>query len=140
MRKRLRAAQQEEAESTLRELKANTPSLPGKPRKAWKMSRFRGSGGRYGFGWDIHNDTEVIKYLEDGTGTRRPTTAQNLYIPLRNRARSGYKPGFKYGKDFILSKSAKGIKAHNIVKDQLPKTRNNMKNRWRRIVRAANKV
>jgi hypothetical protein len=139
IQKALRESQAAESIDTVNDLKANTPKLTGKTREAWNRQSFRGEGGRFGFGWEIFNKSPALKYLEDGTKSHGPVTAQSLYIPLRISARKGYKKGMTYGKDYILKKRVAGIKAHNIVKNQLPITQRNMYNRWRRVLRAASK-
>ncbi len=136
----LRESQAAESIDTIKDLKSKTPKLTGKTRDSWIRQSFRGEGGRFGYGWEISNKSPALKYLEDGTKSHGPVKAKHLYIPLRISARKGYRKGMKFGRDYILKKRVAGIKAHNIVKNQLPITRRNMHNRWRRVLRRAEKL
>jgi hypothetical protein len=67
----------------------------------------------------------IASFLEDGTKAHGPVRAKALFIPLKPEAMSKTKRknGMKlvFGKDFILAKRVKGIKAYKHVHDFLPK-------------------
>ena len=144
IQRKMRASQRRVAVSTLRSLKSKTPSSTGRTRKAWKMEKARGVGGRFASGWRIENEQPTMLWLEGGTKSHGPVTANMLFLPrrpdpLKLPGRSGYKRGMKYGYDFILTKRVAGIKKHNIVRNQLPLTRSMLKSGARKVIREARK-
>lgn len=103
---------------TLRHVVEATPKrFFGDLRRQWRADRL-GSGS-----YVIRNSSKVMLFLEEGTangGTGRiyPKTKKALYIPLTRRAALGWKPGLKYGVDYILRKSVRGIKPRWIVRQE----------------------
>ena len=66
-------------------------------------------------GQQIFTANKVAWFLEDGTKAHGPKTAKFLYIPLRPGAAT-WRKGFVIGKDYILTKRVKGIKARKYLK------------------------
>lgn len=88
----------------------------GQVRRSWQMQK-PAIGVRR-----IQNDNKIMLWLEEGTkdhGTNPP--GRMLYIPLTRAASFGYKPGMKFGVDFILKKRVKGIQARHIARDEAVK-------------------
>ncbi len=59
----------------------------------------------------------LLDMLADGTGRYGPQatdvvspTGALMYIPLNRRAALGWRPGLKYGVDYVMAKSVKGIR------------------------------
>ena len=140
IQRELRAGQREVAEITLASLKADTPKKTGKTRKAWRMEPARGAGGRFGFGYTIENNEPTMIWLEDGTRAHGPVKAKRLYIPQTLAARKGYKKGMKFGRDYILAKKVRGIKPHNIVRNQLGLTKGMLLNNYNKVMRRAKRI
>ncbi len=98
---------------TLGEVIQSTPQRWfGQVRKSWQMQKPR-EGARL-----IVNDNKIMLFLEKGTRDHGPVTAKALYIPLTRAASFGYKPGMKWGVDFVLAKRVRGIQARYIAKFQ----------------------
>ena len=70
---------------------------------------------KLGDGQQIFTTNKVAWFLEDGTKAHGPKTAKFLYIPLRPGAAT-WRKGFVMGKDYILTKRVKGIKARKYFK------------------------
>lgn len=70
---------------------------------------------KLGDGQQISTANKVALFLEDGTKAHGPKTAKFLYIPLRPGAAT-WRKGFVFGKDYILTKRVKGIKARKYLK------------------------
>lgn len=106
------------AAETLRSVVEHTPKKWfGDLRRQWQMHRL--APGR----WTVENRSKIMLFLEEGTanaGTGRiyPVNAKALYIPLVRRAALGWRPGFVYGKDYILRKSVRGITPRWIARDE----------------------
>jgi hypothetical protein len=65
--------------------------------------------------YQIASMNNVALFLEDGTKAHGPKKAKFLYIPLRPGA-AVWRKGFVFGKDYILTKWVKGIKALHYLK------------------------
>jgi hypothetical protein len=135
--RRFRESQGIVADNTLDSLKDKTPSVTGKTRAGWKKAQARGAGGRFSFGYRIYNNKPTMLWLEDGTKAHGPVSASRLYVPRSKAGRKGYKKGLKWGTDFVLAKRVRGIKPHNIVSNQLVRTKKDLRNAWRRVMREA---
>lgn len=68
-----------------------------------------------GAGYTVASTNKVALFLEDGTKAHGPVNAKYLYIPLRPNA-AVWRRGLVRGKDFILTKRVKGIKARKYLK------------------------
>lgn len=73
-------------------------------------------------GYQVINRYKVMQYLEFGTRDHGPKNKKFLYIPLRSGAMI-WRRGLVYGKDYVLARRVKGIKARNIVYKERPKAR-----------------
>ena len=140
IQRKLREKQRAVAFATMGSLKSKTPSVSGKTRAGWNVERARGTGGKFGGGYSISNNEPTMIWLEDGTKAHGPVRASRLYIPRSAAGRRGYKKGLKWGKDFVLAKRVKGIKAHNIVSNQLPTTRAMLLNGYNQVMRSAKRI
>lgn len=106
---------------TMAALMLKTPKrFTGHTRKSWYTRPV-------GFGLtaatEIRNDSPVMFFLEYGTRDHGPVRAKMLFIPLNRRASiEGFRPGMVFGQDFVLARRVRGIRAHHIVRDQLPLT------------------
>jgi hypothetical protein len=97
---------------TLRDVVEHTPKKWfGQVRAGWQIQT-PGPGARI-----IENENKVMLFLEEGTSAHGPTFKKSLYIPLTRRAAAGWHQGLKYGVDYILRKSVKGIEARRIARD-----------------------
>jgi len=98
----------------MRRLISETPKgYTGQTRKSWKIERH---GSEKSFGFSINNESRIMKFLEFGTKDHGPKTARFLFIPLnRKTALGGLRKNSKFGKDYVLTKRVKGIKALNIT-------------------------
>jgi|WetSurMetagenome_2_1015567.scaffolds.fasta_scaffold02369_9 hypothetical protein len=65
--------------------------------------------------YKIASTHKVAFFLEDGTKAHGPRVKKCLYIPLRPGAAT-WREGFVLGKDYILVKRVKGIKARKYLK------------------------
>jgi hypothetical protein len=94
----------------------------GNTRQRWRVVQVSGRGYR------VTNGHKVMLWLEFGTKAHGPKTAKALFIPLtRSAALGGYKPGMKFGKDFILRKRVKGIKAMHIVRKERARVKDRLR-------------
>ena len=104
------------ATETLRHVVQETPKKWfGDLRRQWRAERL-GVGS-----YKVTNPSKVMLFIEEGTangGTGRifPKEKKVLYIPLTRRAALGWNPSLKYGKDYILRKSVRGIRPRWIVR------------------------
>lgn len=123
---------EKEAKLSLRRLKYATPvRWTGKTRKAWRIehaSRARS------YGFRIINDTKEMLFLEKGTKAHGPKRAKFLYIPLNRRAARGWSPSLKIGRDYILKKWVRGIRAMHIVEKERKKTKARLKDSMREYI------
>jgi len=106
------------AAETLRSVVEHTPKKWfGDLRRQWQMGRTAPAR------WSVYNGSKVMLFLEAGTanaGTGRiyPKVKKVLYVPLTRRAALGWNAGLKYGTDYILRRSVKGITPRWIVRDE----------------------
>mgnify|MGYP003631506207 CR=1 FL=1 len=105
----------QEAEYTRGQLATETPKgWTGQTKREWRTARITN-------GWAVTNDSRVMRWLEKGTKAHGPKTAKVLFIPLTaSAAIGGWKQGMKFGRDYVLKKWVKGIKAHRIVEAERP--------------------
>ena len=111
-----------EAFRTHKDISVATPRrYTGKTRRDWRFQRISSNPPFY----TVFNNNQVMNWLENGTQTRTPRKAKNLFIPLRASAwkAGGYKKGMVWGQDFVFAKSARGIKALKLVPKQVTKTK-----------------
>ena len=83
-----------------------------------------------------------MRFLESGTagggsGFIYPVTARALYIPLVRKAMYGYKPGLRFGVDFILAARVRGIAPRKIAEKQAARSRERLKLAIKEHVRKA---
>lgn len=93
----------------------------GQTRRAWTVVNMGPSG------YAVTNKSKVMRFLELGTRAHGPKTAMRLFIPLnRSAALAGPRvccaPGSKYrfGRDYLLVKRVRGIRALKIVERYRP--------------------
>lgn len=98
-----------------------TPKKTGAGQRGWKANK------KNALEWELMNTNKHASYLEFGTGIHgykrtmiKPKTKKFLYIPLRPGAKV-WRPGFKRGKDFILVKESRGMKAQPFLSDVVKK-------------------
>lgn len=108
------------------------PSRTGITRRRWTVLK-NGTGSRL-----VVNDSKVMKFLEEGTGQTTggyiyPKSKKFLYIPLRHGA-TVWRPGLKFGKDFVLARRVRGIKALHLVRNFIPKAKEILRTEMRRYL------
>lgn len=102
----------------------------GNTRQKWQVVTVSGRGYR------VTNQHKVMKWLEFGTKAHGPVRAKALFIPLtRAAALRGWRPGMVYGKDYILKKWVKGIKAMNIIRDERRRVKQRLKDEMEAFIR-----
>lgn len=111
-----------EAWETLGTLVEQTPKRTGQTRRYWKTSQLGLAN------WMVTNTSKVMRFLELGTRAHGPRTAKALYIPLRLGAMVWH-PGLVFGKDYVLAKRVRGIRARNIVKRERPRAQRRLRER-----------
>lgn len=104
-----------------RRLVQQTPKRwTGQTRRSWKVTR-RGTAK-----YSVWNSSKVMLFLERGTKAHGPRRARFLFVPLtRKAALAGARTvlnsaGFTPGKDYVLAKRVRGIKAMRIVENYRP--------------------
>lgn len=123
---------EKEAKASLRRLKAATPvRWTGKTRKAWKIENATRARG---YGYRLVNLTKEMAWLEKGTQAHGPKNKTFLYIPLTKAASKGWRPGLKPGKDYILRKWVRGIKAMKIVSKERKRAKARLKPSMREYI------
>lgn len=82
-------------------------------------------------GYQVSNDRpDIIRHLEFGTVAHGPVTAKALFIPLTRRAAiRGWNPSLVRGRDYILRKWVRGIRATHLVRDSLRDARMSLRER-----------
>lgn len=113
--KRLKMGFKKVSTHAYKKLIQETPKgYTGQTRRSWKL-RNKSTSSYISF--NIGNSSKIMKYLEDGTKAHGPRTAKYLFIPLdRKTALRGLSKSSKFGKNYVLTRKVKGIKALNIVK------------------------
>lgn len=109
------------AHETKRSLMKKTPvRFTGKTAKSWQV---RKTGNSY----IIENTSEVMAFLERGTRAHGPVRARFLYIPLTFRASKGWNKSLKFGRDYVLARRVRGIKAMHIFRKEKPLARERLR-------------
>jgi len=108
----------------------------GNTRKSWTVTR-RASGH-----YAVWNKSIIMRYLELGTKPHGPVRAKMLFIPKTRRAAMAgarvvlARPGaYTYGRDFILKKRVRGIKARRIATRFAPMARKILKDEMKAYTR-----
>ena len=99
------------ANDVKRELESRTPVFTGKTKKSWVVSR-------RGHGWAVYNKTLVAEFLDKGTKAHGAVGGGLLFVPRTVKARKAGVKGIgrlKRGKDFVMVKRVRGIKAKKIL-------------------------
>jgi hypothetical protein len=92
----------------------------GQVRRSWRILKPE-EGQRI-----IRNDNKVMLFIDQGTKDHGPTSKKALYIPLTRAASAGWRQGMVYGRDYVLAKRVKGIKAMHIVAAQAAKAQDRL--------------
>jgi hypothetical protein len=85
------------------------PKRTGALGRSWYVNRAR--VGEY----QIASMSKIALFIEEGTKAHGPRVKKYLYIPLRPGA-AVWRKGFVWGRDYILVKRVKGIKARHYLK------------------------
>jgi hypothetical protein len=93
----------------LKHIVSSMPKRTGALGRSWYVDKRKKSE------YLISTTSKVALFLEDGTKAHGPKVKKFLYIPLRPGAAT-WRKGFVFGKDFILVKRVKGIKARKYLK------------------------
>lgn len=106
----------------------------GQLRRSWQIKKPE-PGARV-----VTNPNKVMLFLEEGTGKTTggriyPKKAKHLYVPLTRRAAAGWSPRLKYGKDYVLKESVKGIKAQWIVAKARERAQDILRRRFKDYVK-----
>lgn len=115
----MRKVAEKTAFRTHAELVKKTPKRwTGLTRRSWSVEQTGPAAYR------VTNNNRVMMYLEAGTQTPiRPKIKKYLYIPLNAKAAiGGWHAGLVMGRDYILKRWVRGIKARWIVRAQRPVT------------------
>ena len=128
-----------------RELVQETPKgWTGNTRREWKVEKVAPAMRR------VYNNSKIMLFLEGGTGWAGtptsnggyiyPKTKKALFIPLTSTAaHMGWSKGMVWGKDYVLAKRVRGIKAMRIVAKMRPRAaqllRDEMKLFLQRIIK-----
>lgn len=100
--------------SSFSRLVSATPKKRGITKREWKVKR---SGTEV----SVDNATQVMQYLEYGTKAHGPVRANRLFIPLTMSATvTGWRKGMVFGRDYVLAKRVRGIKAMNLTQKEQP--------------------
>ncbi len=115
---------------TIRRLIVATPKrYTGLTRQSWRIVPIRR-------GYMVYNPSKVMHFLEVGTRDHGPVRAKRLFIPLNARAsKNGFLPGMKFGKDYVLAKRVKGIRAMRIVEKERAATIVDLRNEMQKTIR-----
>jgi hypothetical protein len=104
------------SESRRNVVRATPKKWTGQTRRGWVMYKLGQSH------YVVKNDNPVMRFLEYGTKAHGPVTANRLFIPLRRVAFNAYLTGnfskIKYGRDYVLAKRVRGIRAKHIARDE----------------------
>ena len=99
-------------------MRATPVGFTGTTRRSWSVSRKQGGS------YEVTNPKKAMLFLEVGTKAHGPVRAKFLFIPLTRRAALlGWRPSLVIGRDYVLAKRVRGIKALNIVKEERVTTR-----------------
>jgi hypothetical protein len=105
------------ANETYREVRKMTPKkFTGRTRAAWQIKRL--SAAKY----VVQNRNRVMRFIDGGTRAHGPKRARRMFVPKTKRAFNAGARGvfanpkrFKYGKDYVLARRVRGIKAMKII-------------------------
>lgn len=112
-----------------------TPKKEGTTRRSWKVLKpadaKREIYNTHKVKTNVRGEQPVLELLATGTGIYGPSGSRVvspfgkvMFIPLTLRAASGFRPGLRYGVDYVMAKSTKGIrpnKARQPVKTVKPR-------------------
>lgn len=116
------------------ELRKRTPKgklAGGKTRQAWTLTTPK-KGARL-----LENKSKVMLFLEEGTRAHGPKVKKFLYIPLTLLGLEGSQEGrTKRGRDYILVKRVRGIRAMHIVRELRKEAMAKLKEAMKAHVRA----
>lgn len=84
----------------------------------------------------VTNTSKVMVFLERGTRAHGPVTANALYIPLKKSAMI-WRRGLVFGRDYVLAKRVRGIRARRIVETERPRAEERLHTELRTYVRRA---
>jgi hypothetical protein len=124
-----------------RELVLLTPKRwTGMLRRNWAVSK-PGAGQRL-----VFNNSKVMKFLEGGTGNAGtptsnggyiyPKTKKVLFIPLNARAAiGGWNRSLVFGRDYVLARRVRGIRAMHIVRNFRPRARTILREEMKAFLR-----
>jgi len=101
------------------DLRAATPEKwTGETRKAWE------TGKKEDAVHTVTNPSKVFRILEYGRrAMAKPRVAKFFYIPLNKKAREGWTPQLRRGRDYILKRSVGPITPRRILRDYVPKAK-----------------
>lgn len=103
------------AQETLRHVIEATPKKwTGQVRRSWRVLRPSPTLRI------VSNANKIMRWLEEGTANQGtgyiyPVEKRVLFIPLKRRAMYGYRPGMKFGVDYVLRVRVRGIRPRRIV-------------------------
>lgn len=99
-------------------IRATPRGLTGRTKKAWRVDKTPS-------GYTITNSNgRVVLFLDQGTRAHGPVRARFLFIALTKRAALyGWSPSLRRGRDYILVKRVRGIRALNFVRRETDRTR-----------------
>jgi len=118
------------AKSLRRIVRATPKGYTGLTRQSWEMIKTDDAE------WWINNDYKVMRFLEYGTAAHGPKTKKALYIPLNRRAAiGGWHEKLRFGKDYVLAKRVKGIKAMGIVAAERERAEGELETNMRRFLK-----
>jgi len=80
----------------------------GRTRRGWRTRKVYN-------GYNLYNELPAMRFIDQGTKAHGPVTAKFLYIPLNKKASRGWRPGLVRGKDYVLKKRVRGIRAMRIA-------------------------
>jgi len=100
---------------TLSELVRSTPKKwTGQTRRSWKIDAITR-------GHRVSNENKVMLFLEEGTRAHGARGGGLLFIPLNRKAAMGGS-GLVFGRDYILTRTVRGITPRHIVRGQRGRT------------------
>lgn len=85
----------------------------GQTRRSWYIKKNSTASLKM---FEIANSSKIMRFLEEGTATHGPRKAKYLYVPLNRKASiKGWNKSLRFGKDYVLAKKVRGMKALKIV-------------------------
>ena len=92
----------------------------GETAGSWRVDKLGG------LVYNVLSTSKVALFLEKGTKAHGPKFKKFLYIPLKASARV-WRKGLIFGRDYILTKKVRGIKAWNYLQPQAVKSLENLR-------------